>query len=141
MRYTICITRNNIPTDDKLAWQEMQRLYKVETCECAPDFVELINKLEERYPCYFDSEESELNNDCVWTDSPLIESAGKDITVLSIRISKAEQVVPFLIETANSLNFVFFDSQSARIIRPKTDDFVQEDSRPTKGFWNRLLKR
>ncbi len=117
MSYTVSITRSDIPANDDLAWKQMENLYNNDSGEHAPDFVELINKLKEKYPCICDLPDDEVDNG-VWSDGPLVNNAGKDITTLGVVFSQVENVIPFLIKTANQMGFVVFDGQTGIISRP-----------------------
>jgi hypothetical protein len=117
MSYTVSITRNDISFNDEIAWQQVAALNEQEDDEGAKDFISLINKLTERYPCICDLSEDKIDEG-VWSDGPLVNNAGKNITTLAIVYSQADKVVPFLIETANRMGFVVFDYQSENIYRP-----------------------
>ncbi len=117
MSYTVSITRNDISPNDQIAWQQVEKLDEQENGESSPDFISLINKLTERYPCICDLPEDDVDEG-VWSDGPLIDNAGKNITILAIVYSQVDQVLPFLIETANQMGFVVFDYQEEKIYRP-----------------------
>lgn len=116
MSYNVFITRNDIPQDDSKAWEILNTLERGEFKKGAEDFKNLILKITETYPCICDLSDEDLDKG-VWSDGPLINNAGKDITVLGI-CNNIENVVPFIIKTANSMNFVVFDDQIGAIFRP-----------------------
>ncbi len=116
MSYNVFITRNDIPQEDSKAWEIINTLDSGEFGNGSIDFKNLILKLTEKYPCICDLSDEELDK-CVWSDGPLINNAGKDITVLGI-CNNIEEVVPFIIKTANGMNFVVFDDQIGAIFRP-----------------------
>ena len=117
MSYIVSITRNDIPANDGLAWIHMESLYNNDSGDPAPDFVELINKLKGKYPCICDLPDDEVD-DGAWSDGPLVNNAGKNITTLGVVFSQVENVIPFLIKTSNQMGFVVFDGQTGIISRP-----------------------
>lgn len=117
MSYTVTITRNDIPNDDKQAWDYIETLYAAESEKSSPDFVNLIEKLTEKYPCICDLPD-DLVDDGVWSDGPLVNNAGDKITTIGVVYSQVENVIPFVIETANRMGFVVFDGQTGSIARP-----------------------
>lgn len=135
MSYNVTLTRNAIPADDKEAWNYLQELQEQENDEQSQDFLDLVEKLKEKYPCICDLPDEEIDNG-VWSDGPLSNNVGKNLTTLGMVYSAVEIVMPFLIETANQNNFVVFDYQSEMIFRPalSIDEKVQK-----KSFWNRLF--
>lgn len=144
MSYTVTITRNNISQSDEKAWAELDELYEKEDAqnEQSADFLDLIEKLKSNFPCICDLPDNEVDNG-VWSDGPLSNNAGKDLTTLGVAYFQVDTVIPFLIKTANENGFVVFDSQSGKISRP---DDVDNSSRPTnpqlqvnKSFWKRLF--
>ncbi len=144
MSYTVTITRNNISQSDEKAWAELDELYEKEDAqnEQSADFLDLIEKLQSKFPCICDLPDDEVD-DGVWSDGPLSNNAGKNLTTLGVVYSQVDTVIPFLIKTANENGFVVFDSQSGKISRPK--DFgnsSKEANLPlqeTKSFWKRLF--
>ncbi|WP_320051677.1 hypothetical protein [uncultured Acetobacteroides sp.] len=137
MSYNISITRNDVPADDKQAWEYVEALYNADSGEPSADFVELIKKLTEKFPCICDLPDDEVD-DGVWSDGPLVNNAGDRITVLGVVFSQVENVIPFVIETSNRLGFVVFDYQTETISRPSGS--VNHSSKPSsKGFWQRLF--
>ena len=135
MSYTISITRNDIPRDDKQAWKFMEKLYSNDNGQHSKDFVDLVKKLTEKYPCICDLPDDKVD-DGVWSDGPLVNNAGDKITTIGVVYSKVEQVIPFVIETSNNLGFVVFDNQTGLISRPHNEATLESDK---KGFWSRLF--
>jgi hypothetical protein len=139
MSYTVSITRNDIPRDDKQAWKFMKELYNNDNGQPSKDFVDLIKKLTEQYPCICDLPHDKVD-DGVWSDGPLIDNAGDKITTLGVVYSQVENVIPFVIETSNNLGFVVFDGQTGLISRP--DKNTTPNNKPDqKGFWSRLFRK
>lgn len=120
MSYNVTISRNNISTDNKQAWVNLDMLYEKEdmATEQAADFLALIEKLKEKFPCICDLPKDKVD-DGVWSDGPLSNNAGKDLTTLGVVFSQVDNVIPFLIKTANENGFVVFDPQTSIISRPE----------------------
>lgn len=137
MSYTVSITRNDIPSDDKQAWDAMEKLYANDNGQSAEDFVDLINKFTERYPCICDLPDDKVD-DGVWSDGQLVNNAGDKITTIGVVYSQVENVIPFVIDTSNKFGFVVFDGQTGQIFRPDTDNNGVREVKK-KGFWNRLF--
>jgi len=134
MSYNISITRSDIPKDDKLAWKYMEELYNNDNGKASSDFLELIKKLTERYPCICDLPDDKVD-DGVWSDGPLVNNAGDKITTIGVVFSQVESVIPFIIETSNNLGFSVFDGQIGKIFRPLNHGVKSEKI----GFIKRLF--
>lgn len=138
MSYTISITGNDVPKDDKLAWKYMEDLYNNDSGKASEEFIELIKKLTEKYPCICDLPDDKID-DGVWSDGPLVNNAGDKITTLGVVFSQVENVIHFIIETSNNLGFVVFDGQSGIIHRPRQNEEQISDKIEKKGFLSRLF--
>ena len=116
MSYTVTICQAPVAADDKAAWQQEKEWVELEGP--VPDvFYEMISQLTARYPCICDLADDEVD-DGVWSDGPLRNNAGHKATVLGMVWSRADEVQPFIVETANQLGLVVFDPQINRIYRP-----------------------
>lgn len=135
MSYNVTLTRNTIPADDEKAWKYLEELQGQETKEQSQDFLELIEKFKSKFPCICDLPDEETDNG-VWSDGPLSDNVGKNLTTLGVIFSAVEKVMPFLIETANKNNFVVFDDQLGQIFRP---ELTTEKTSRKKSFWDKLL--
>jgi hypothetical protein len=87
MSYTVSITRNNVPAQNRQAWQYLDGLFEKESGPAASDYILLIDQLREKYPCICDLPD-DLVDEGVWSDGPLVNNAGKDITTLGVVYSK-----------------------------------------------------
>src|SRR6478735_7168051 len=132
MSYTVFISRNHVPEDNKAAWKYFEEVNETDNGQPAQDFIDFKNKLRERHPCLCDLPEDELDEKGVWSDGPLIDNAGEKITGLGIIYSEVERVLPFVIETANNMGFVVFDGQDDSTYRPGS-------GKSRKGFWKTLF--
>ena len=137
MSYTISITRNDIPKNDKQAWKFLEEIYQTDSGKPSKDFIDLIKRLTKKYPCICDLSEAQVD-DGVWSDGPLVNNAGDKITTLGVVYSQVENVIPFIIETSNTLGFVVFDRQTGLINRPNKDITLDNKSNK-KGFWSSLF--
>lgn len=118
MSYDITLTRNTIPADDERAWEYLNELHEKETDEQSADFLELIEKFKEEFPCICDLSDDEVDDIGVWSDGPLSNNAGKNLTRLALVFSGVEKAMPYLTKTANENGFVVFDGQEGIIFRP-----------------------
>ncbi len=116
MSYIIVITRSDIPLDDNIAWEHVRQLNKNDSGKPSKDFIFLLKKLMERYPCICDEQEDD-DRDFIWSDGPLLNNAGENITILGLS-SDIDEAMPFIVKTANSMGFVVFDEQEGKIYRP-----------------------
>lgn len=120
MSYIISITRKDIPKIDKLAWVLLDKLIlREKKKKPKQDFLDLIEKLISKYQCISKLSDDDIDNG-VWSDGPLINNAGHDITTLGLVDNKVDEVLPFIISMANKNGFVVFDKQTNIIHR--TDD-------------------
>jgi len=74
--------------------------------------VELHRRLTARYPCICDDPEGP------WSDGPLINNFGTHIATPGISFSRVEEVLPFLIATANEMGFWVLDAQDEALHLP-----------------------
>jgi hypothetical protein len=116
MSYTITITRNDIPGNDDVAWEYVQELIETDSGEPSDDFVNLLEKLMEKYPCICDDDADE-DAELIWSDGPLIDNAGENVTTLGLS-SGIDDAIPYIVKVANELGFVVFDEQEEKIYRP-----------------------
>ena len=116
MSYNLDIIQVPIPADDLEAWHVLDTELRVSSRNSAkplPDSVhELYSRLTAKYPCIMENEAGP------WSDGPLINNFGHSLTILGLSSSRVEEVLPFLVSTANSLGFVVFDGQDERFQRP-----------------------
>ena len=148
MSYNVTISRNNISSKDEKAWIELDNLLEREdlTSKQGQDFLNLIEKLKSKFPCICDLADDKVD-DGVWSDGPLSNNAGKDLTTLGVVFSQVETVIPFLINTANENGFIVFDPQTGIISRPKKKSLImnlekEEIKSVKKGlklFWKKLF--
>src|SRR5262245_16054803 len=105
MSYNVAVVIPPVPSDDAAAWAAVDGL--IEQSGARPVvFQNLHDQLTARYPCMCSVPDDEVDN-TVWSDGPLINNFGHRAAVLGMSYSRVEEVLPFLVETANGL--VVFD--------------------------------
>lgn len=115
MSYTVAICLPPVPAADAEAWTQVDALIDEEG-PVPPVFHELITRLTARYPCICDLPDDQVD-DGVWSDGPLRNNAGHKATMLGLVFSQVEEVLPFIIDTANDLGLVVMDGQTEQIHR------------------------
>jgi len=104
------------PCGDDAAWEAVDRL--IDTKGAVPQvFRELHDKLTMRYPCICTLPDDKVDEG-VWSDGPLWNNFGHRVAVLGISYSRVEVVLPFVVQTANSLGLTVFDWGGPIIYRP-----------------------
>jgi hypothetical protein len=116
MSYNVAICLPPISPKDDDAWAEINILID-EIGPISKEFIDLHRQLTSRYPCLSDLSDNEID-DGVWSDGPLINNFGHRAAVLGIVSSRVDEVLPFLITTANSMNMAVFDWATEQIHRP-----------------------
>lgn len=112
----MAICTEPISSSDKKAWQQLDALVNAEGE--APDvFKKRHDLLTAKYPCICTLGDDEVD-DGVWSDGPLWNNFGHRAAVLGMVYSRVEEVLPFLVETANELGLVVFDWGGPSIYRP-----------------------
>lgn len=121
MSYNIAIGKPPIPQDDKAAWEWVDEMADADDDSPPVVFHTLIDVLTERYPCICDLADV-VDEEGVWSDGPLRNNINLKAPVLGIVYSRVDEVLPFLVEKANSLGLVVFDWGSETIHRPTVGD-------------------
>jgi hypothetical protein len=123
MSYNVAICTPPISSDDAAAWEQLDEL--INTQGPPPSvFRELHDGLTARYPCICTLPDDRVDEQGVWSDGPLWNDFGHRAAVLGVVYSRAEEVLPFLVETAIGLDLTVFDWGGPNIYRP-------EEVRPT----------
>jgi hypothetical protein len=115
MSYNVAIVIPPVPSDDSVAWEVLDGLIEQQGPRPAV-FQELHDRLTAKYPCMCSVPDEEIDN-TVWSDGPLIDNFGHRAAVLGMSYSRVEEVLPFLVATANALGLVVFDWATARVHR------------------------
>ena len=116
MSYNIAICTQPIPGNDGEAWRAIEGLIEAKG-EPPEAFRELHDRLTAKYPCICTLSDDDVD-DGVWSDGPLWNDFGHRAAVLGLVYSRVEEVLPFLVKTANDLGLVVFDWAGPNIYRP-----------------------
>jgi hypothetical protein len=116
MSYDIAIAATDIVSSDALAWPQLDAQIEQQG-DAPPQFRRLHDQIVARYPC-LSMLSDEAAEDCVWSSGPLWSEFGPAAVVLPIRHSRADEVVPFVVETARSLGLTVFDWTTRHVHRP-----------------------
>jgi hypothetical protein len=119
MSYNVAICTEPVPSKDEEAWQAVDSLIDAKG-EPPEVFKELHDRLTRRYPCICTLSDERVDDDGVWSDGPLWNDFGHRAAVLGMVYSRVEEVLPFLVETANDLGLVVFHWGGPSIYRPKS---------------------
>jgi hypothetical protein len=117
MSYNVAICTPPVPLDDTAAWAGLDDLINLQGSP-PPVFRELHDLLTARYPCICTLPDDRVDEDGVWSDGPLWNDFGHRTAVLGVTWSRVEEVLPFLVRTANSLGLTVFDWGARAIHRP-----------------------
>jgi hypothetical protein len=118
MSYNVAICTPPVPADDAAAWEGIDSLIKAQG-DPPPVFRELHDLLTARYPCICTLSDERVDQDGVWSDGPLWNDFGHRVAVLGMTWSRVEEVLPFLVRTANSLGLTVLDWGGPAIYRPE----------------------
>jgi hypothetical protein len=115
MSYNVAIVIPPVPSDDAVAWATVNGLIDEEGPRPAI-FQKLHDQLTAKYPCMCSVPDDKID-DTVWSDGPLINNFGHRAAVLGMSYSRVDEVLPFLVKTANSLGLIVFDWGTKTIYR------------------------
>jgi hypothetical protein len=115
MSYNIAICTPPVPSDDETAWAIVDSLIDAKGPVPAV-FKTLHERLTARYPCICSLEDDRVDEG-VWSDGPLWNNFGHRAAVLGMVYSRFEEVLPFLVKTANELGLTVFDWAGPSIYR------------------------
>lgn len=139
MSFTLDLIVSPLPERDKAAWKVIERLrenYYDDTREKSPALIKLHAELTKRYPCLCSyADDDERLEDCPWADGPMIGNFAHEMGMLAISFSRADEVVPFVIEKAHELDITVADGQSEKIFRPGLHDTSDDINKPWWKFW------
>ncbi len=116
MSYDIAVAAADITSTDDQAWLELNSRIE-QRGEAPPAFRQLHDQIVVRYPCV-STLSDDMADDGVWSSGPLWSGFGSAAAVLAIRHSRADEVVPFVVESARSLGLPVFDWTTRHIHRP-----------------------
>ena len=119
MSYNVAICTPPVPAEDDTAWDGLDSIINEQG---APPVVfrQLHDALTARYPCICTLPDDKVDEEGVWSDGPLWNDFGHRAAVLGMTWSRVEEVLPFLVLTANSLGLTVFDWGGPTIYRPRS---------------------
>ena len=115
MSYNIAVVIPPVPCNDADAWRSVDALIK-ESGPRPSVFKKLHDQLTAKYPCICSVPDDRVD-DTVWSDGPLINNFGHRAAVLGMSYSRVDEVLPFLVQTANNLGLIVFDWATETIHR------------------------
>jgi hypothetical protein len=125
MSYTVDLIVGSLPARSEEAWKHIEQLreaYYDDDREKAPQLVCLHAELTEIYPCLCsyaeDDDDIEISP---WADGPMINNFAHEMGMLAISFPRADEVVPFIVETANRLGISVADGQTGEIHRARSE--------------------
>jgi hypothetical protein len=116
MSYNVAICTPPVLADDAAAWKALDDLIDAQGV-VPPVFKALHDQLTSKYPCICDLPDDKVD-DGVWSDGPLWNNFGHRVAMLGMVYSRVEEVLPFLVQTANALGLTVFDWGGPTIHRP-----------------------
>jgi hypothetical protein len=116
MSYNVAVCTQPIPANNLDAWRLLDDLIKAEG-QPPKVFKELHDYLTAKYPCISTLSDNDVDKS-VWSDGPLWNNFGNRVAVLGMAYSRVDEVLPFLVESANGLGLVVFDWGGPAIYRP-----------------------
>ncbi len=123
MSYTLDFVVPQVPNRKGQAWdflEDLQDRFEDDRGAPHPLLKQLHAALVDRYSClssYADGDPEKEN--CPWADGPMINNFASEIGEVSIKSSRASEVVPFAVEQALALGITVMDGQDESIYRPK----------------------
>lgn len=117
MSYNVAICTPPLPAEDDKAWDGLDSLINEQGAP-PPVFRELHDALTALHPCICTLPDDKVDEKGVWSDGPLWNDFGHCAAVLGMTWSRVEEVLPFLVRTANSLGLTVFDWGGPTIYRP-----------------------
>jgi len=137
MSFTVDLLLTDVPADNSEAWKYIEKLreeYYEDETGAHEKLQKLHDVLTERYPCLcsYDDDDPEMDKS-PWADGPMMGNFASKMGMLAIVYSRADEVFPFILESALALDIIVADGQSERIYRPGED--AEKNSKPWWQFW------
>jgi hypothetical protein len=133
MSYNVAICLPPVAVDDQTAWAELNAMIG-EKGQVPDALQQLHDRLTARWPCICSLPDDEAD-DGVWSDGPLINNFGQRAAVLGMVYSRVGEVLPLLIERANSMGMVVFDWATQTIYRPSETHKTTVSAERKKPWW------
>lgn len=139
MSYTVDLIVSTLPSSDSEAWRRIEELREShydDKREKAPVLLALHDVLTGRYPCLCSyADDDPRIDDSPWADGPMIGNFANQMGMLAITFSRVEEVVPFVVLSANALGIAVADGQTGHIHRPSASPGAACPERPWWRFW------
>jgi hypothetical protein len=136
MSYVVQVWEQPVPTSVQDADRINSQLHG-ERCAQNPKFVELANRLMERYPgLTLDDGESDEACEDVWTDGALDGQCDQPVYGLGVQTEHLDTALPFVFETAAALGLVVYDPQAGEVRLPGSKVLTMPGRAP-QSFDNR----
>jgi hypothetical protein len=124
MSYLVQFFSCRVPRDEEEALSYLEECFANESESGKPpadSLVQLHDALTAKFPCLSSFPDADAAIDqCPWSDGPLIENFVGKVGAVSFQTSRAEEVLPFILQQARLLKIVVFDVQSGEIYRPSS---------------------
>ncbi|WP_041598471.1 hypothetical protein [Hahella chejuensis] len=122
MSFTVDLILTDIPENNKDAWSFIEKLreeYYEDKSVAHSKLQEFHEVLTKKYPCLcsFADDDPEMENS-PWADGPMIENFASKMGMVAIVWSRADEVFPFVLDSALALDIIVADGQSGKIYRP-----------------------
>ena len=128
MSYDVAAWEGERPSDDAAAASEFEQLYELSQDVEPPSRAirEFVDRLLARHPDLTELDDDEVD-DCPWADGPLLGNASGSFIYFSLVPSSADEILPFVVETAEAAGLVAFE--------PQTGKLLTGDSKATRRRW------
>ncbi|WLQ15656.1 hypothetical protein O5O45_06975 [Hahella aquimaris] len=122
MSFTVDLILTDIPENNKDAWSFIEQLreeYYEDKSGAHSKLQEFNEDLTKKYPCLcsFADDDPEMENS-PWADGPMMENFASKMGMVAIVWSRADEVFPFVLDSALALDIIVADGQSEKIYRP-----------------------
>ncbi|MFC4994752.1 hypothetical protein [Rubritalea tangerina] len=113
MSYSLDLTLEELPTDKKAAYEQIEQLREELYAEELSDedlrlnFKPLYDALLSKYPCIC----SPAGENSPWSDGPLINNFGSKHAIIAVTYSSVDEAVPFILQTCKKLGYTVYDGQ------------------------------
>lgn len=109
-----------VPADDGEVWDDFDRrseAFEQHGLPPHPLLQELIERLTNRHPCISSLREDQLERS-IWADGPLLDNLMHDVAILTLVPARANEVLPFICDTALALGLAVYDPEHEQVWRP-----------------------
>lgn len=117
MSYIIHISKDKLTRLDKIETKIQELIDSEQEKKPSVQFVKYINVLTETFTCLTKAPDNEWEIN-VWSDGPVINNAGTNISTLAFVFSKVKKVLPLAIKVAQGMGLYLYDPQTEKIHKP-----------------------